>query len=91
MDVIAHDFGLMGAAVIDLMAHINDTHWADDSPAGIECAEDSTLGEKYPARPATPVVGAHLEACSSLVTVGDHLRGMWAAQDLSCRRSPLDR
>jgi hypothetical protein len=75
-DPVARDFGTLGNAVLDLVTTIRREHWPPDSPAGLECADDPTYADRYPTVDPKPVTDAQLVAVSSLIGIGDNLRGI---------------
>lgn len=75
-DAVAQDYATLGNAVLDLVTAIGRDHWSHDSPAGIECADDPAYADGYPTVPPRPITDAQLGAVSSLIGIGDNLRGM---------------
>jgi hypothetical protein len=75
-DAVARDFATLGNAVLDLVTTIGRDNWRPDCPAGLECADDPTYADGYPTVDAKPVTDAQLGAVSSLIGIGDNLRGI---------------
>ena len=73
---LAADFRTLGNGVLDLIGGVVKDHWSPDSAAGQECADDPVYAAGFPFPDAKPVTDAHLDAVTSLVALGDTLRGM---------------